>query len=84
MRYVRPSSRSDRPEPIPWVAMELNDDNMFIASSDVDAALAISTVIDGEEFDAARLDRRWREFCLNSEQYVAEATRPRPQVRQTA
>ena len=64
--------------------MERNDDNMIIASSDVDADLAIPTVIDGDEFDKARLDQRWREFCLNAEQYVAETTRPRPQVRQTA
>jgi hypothetical protein len=64
--------------------MERNDDNMIIASSDVDAALAIPTVIDADEFDKARLDQRWREFCLNAEQYVAETTRPRPQVRQTA
>jgi hypothetical protein len=64
--------------------MERMDDNMIIASSDVDAALASPTVIDGDEFDKARLDQRWREFCLNAEQYVAETTRPRPQVRQTA
>lgn len=64
--------------------MERNDDDMIIASSDVDAALATLTVIDGDEFDKARLDQRWREFCLNAEQYVAETTRPRPQVRQTA
>lgn len=64
--------------------MERNDDNMIIASSDVDAALAMPTAIDGDEFDRARLDQRWREFCLNAEQYVAETTRSRPQVRQTA
>jgi hypothetical protein len=64
--------------------MGRNDDNMIIASSDVDAALAIPTAIDSDELDKARLDQRWREFCLNAEQYVAETTRPRPQVRQTA
>lgn len=64
--------------------MASKDDNMIVASSDVDAALATLTVIDGEEFDKARLDQRWRDFCLNAEQYVAETTRPRPQVRQTA
>jgi hypothetical protein len=57
--------------------MERNEDNMIIASSDVDEALAVSTVIDGEDFDKARLDQRWCEFCLNAEQYVAETTRPR-------
>ena len=57
---------------------------MIVASSDVDEALATSTVIDSDEFDKVRLDQRWREFCLNAEQYVAETTRPRPQVRQTA
>jgi hypothetical protein len=64
--------------------MAPKDDNMIVASSDVDEALATSTVIDSDEFDKARLDQRWREFCLNAEQYVAETTRPRPQVRQTA
>jgi hypothetical protein len=64
--------------------MALKDDNMIVASSDVDAALAAPTVIDSEEFDKARLDQRWRDFCLNAEQYVAETTRPRPHVRQTA
>lgn len=64
--------------------MASKDDNMVVASSDVDAALATSTVIDSDEFDKARLDQRWRDFCLNAEQYVAETTRPRPQVRQTA
>jgi hypothetical protein len=64
--------------------MERTDDNMIIASSDVDRALASPTVIDGDEFDKAQLDPRWHEFCLNAEQYVAEMTRSRPQVRQTA
>lgn len=64
--------------------MAPKDDNMIVASSDVDEALATYTVIDSDEFDKARLDQRWREFCLNAEQYVAETTRPRPQVRQTA
>lgn len=64
--------------------MAPKDDKMIIASNDVDAALAAPTVVDSEEFDKARLDQRWREFCLNAEQYVAETTRPRPQVRQTA
>jgi hypothetical protein len=64
--------------------MTSKDDSMIVASSDVDEALATTTVIDSEELDKARLDQRWREFCLNAEQYVAETTRPRPQVRQTA
>lgn len=64
--------------------MASKEDNMIVASSDVDEALATSTVIDSDEFDKVRLDQRWREFCLNAEQYVAETTRPRPQVRQTA
>jgi len=64
--------------------MASKDDNLIVASTEVDEALATPTVIDGDEFDKARLDQRWREFCLNAEQYVAETTRPRPQVRQTA
>ena len=47
--------------------MASKDDNMIVASCDVDAALATPTVIDGDEFDKARLDQRWREFCLNAE-----------------
>jgi hypothetical protein len=64
--------------------MASKDDNTIVASTDVDAALATPTVIDSDEFDKSRLDQRWRDFCLNAEQYVAETTRPRPQVRQTA
>lgn len=56
--------------------MASKDDNMIVASTDVDAALATPTVIDSDEFDKARLDRRWRDFCLNADHYVVETTRP--------
>ena len=60
--------------------MEPQNDNMTIASSDVDQVLVTSTVIDPDEFEKARLDRCWREFCLNADQYVVETTRPRRPV----
>lgn len=78
------SSRSGRREPIPWVAMASNDENLTVASQDVDAAIATPTAIDADELERARLDQRWREFCLNAEQYVAETTRQRPRAGQTA
>lgn len=40
------------------------------------------TVIDADEFAMARLEERWREFCLNAERYVAETTRPQTRVSQ--
>ncbi|MGH2799917.1 MAG: hypothetical protein ACRDM0_20130 [Thermoleophilaceae bacterium] len=77
-------SRSSRPEPIPWVPMASNDEKLTVASEDVDAAIATATAIDADELERARLDQRWREFCLNAEQYVAETTRQRPRAGQTA
>jgi hypothetical protein len=47
-------------------------------------AVDATTVIDADELAKARLDERWREFCLNAEQYVAETTRPRTPTRQPA
>ena len=58
--------------------------NILAASSDAEEAVDTPTVIDAEELDKARLDERWREFCLNAEQYVAETTRPRTRVGQPA
>ena len=60
--------------------MEPQNDNMTIASSNFDQIVVTSTVIDRDEFEEARLDQRWRGFCLNADQYVAETTRPRRQV----
>jgi len=60
------------------------DANPLAASTDVSDAISTPTAIDEEEFAEARLDERWREFCVNAEQYVAETTRPRPRVQQPA
>lgn len=57
---------------------------MTVATTDVDEAIETSTVVDEDELAKARLDERWREFCLNAEQYVAESTRSRPRVEQPA
>lgn len=58
--------------------------NVLAAAADVEEAVRAPTVIDAEELDKARLDERWREFCLNAERYVAETTRPSTRVGQPA
>lgn len=63
--------------------MKPQNDNMTIASSDVEQVLGTSTVIDPDELEKARLDQRWREFCLNADRYVMEATRRRRPVDRT-
>ena len=59
--------------------MAAQDPNVLAASPDVEA-VNTPTAIDADELAEARLDERWREFCLNAEQYVAETTRPAPRV----
>jgi hypothetical protein len=58
--------------------------HVFAAASDPEQAVSAPTVIDADELAKARLDERWREFCLNAEQYVAETTRPGVRTRQPA
>jgi hypothetical protein len=58
--------------------------NVLAASTDAEQAVAVPTVIDADELANARLDERWREFCLNAERYVAETTRPSPHAGQPA
>ncbi len=58
--------------------------DILAASTDADQAVHTPTVIDADELAKARLDERWREFCLNAERYVAETTRPRTRVGQPA
>jgi len=55
---------------------------VLAAAIDAETAVEVSTVIDADELAKARLDERWREFCLNAEQYVAETTRPSTRVGQ--
>lgn len=61
-------------------AMSEREPQIPAASTDVDEATNAPTAIDADELEQARLDERWREFCLNAEQYVAETTRPKPRV----
>jgi hypothetical protein len=56
--------------------------DVLAASVDTETAVDTPTIIDAEELAKARLDERWREFCLNAEQYVAETTRPSARVGQ--
>lgn len=44
--------------------------HVLAAATDPEQAAAAPTVIDADELAKARLDERWREFCLNAEQYV--------------
>ena len=64
--------------------MAAQDRHVLAASPNLDEATGTPTVIDADELAEARLDERWREFCLNAEQYVAETTRPAPRVQQPA
>lgn len=56
--------------------------DVLAASFDTAGAVDTPTLIDADELAKARLDERWREFCLNAEQYVAETTRPSTRVGQ--
>ena len=56
--------------------MDSDRRNVFAASVDPEDAVETPTVIDADDLEKARLDERWREFCLNVERYVAEANLP--------
>lgn len=58
--------------------------DVLAASQDSGKAVDTPTLIDADELAKARLDERWREFCLNAEQYVAETTHPSTRVGQPA
>ena len=62
------------------------DDQRHVLAAEIDAEQAVEapTLIDADELAKARLDERWREFCLNAERYVAETTRPSVRTRQPA
>lgn len=64
----------------------MTDDQRHVlaASTDPEQAVEAPTVIDADELAKARLNERWREFCLNAERYVAETTRPSVRTRQPA
>lgn len=61
-----------------------NRKDILAASADAEKAVGAPTIIDADELAKARLDERWREFCLNAERYVAETTRPSTRVGQPA
>jgi hypothetical protein len=61
-----------------------NQQDILAASTDTEKAVGTPTIIDADELAKARLDERWREFCLNAERYVAETTRPSARVGQPA
>jgi len=64
--------------------MDSDRRNVLAASVDPERAVETPTTIDADELGKARLDERWREFCLNAERYVAETTRPSARVGQRA
>lgn len=61
-----------------------NQQDILAASVYAEKVADTPTVIDADELAKARLDERWREFCLNAERYVAETTRPSTRVGQPA
>lgn len=61
-----------------------DDRHILAASENVEQSTKTPTVIDDDELAEARLDERWRDFCLNAERYVAETTRRQPRVEQPA
>jgi hypothetical protein len=64
--------------------MATDQKDVLAASTDPERAVDTPTVIDADELAKAHLDERWREFCLNAEQYVAETTRPSTRIGQPA
>ena len=64
--------------------MDSDQRDVLAASVNAEKAADTPTVIDPDELAKARLDERWREFCLNAERYVAETTRPSTRVGQPA
>jgi len=56
--------------------MDSDRRNVLAAPVDLREAVETPTMIDADELEEARLDERWRDFCLDAERYVAETTRP--------
>ena len=66
--------RSGRRPALYASGMTETDHSVPVMSTDIGEAVAMPTIIDAAELESARLDERWREFCLNAERYVAETT----------
>jgi hypothetical protein len=65
----------DPGQPIPFTQMANDPRHLLAAPTEPAEAVVTPTVIDAEGFDEAARDRRWREFCLAADSYVAESTR---------
>jgi hypothetical protein len=63
--------------------MAENRSDILAASVDHRTALSLPTIIDPDELAKARLDRRWRDFCLRAELYATRTTWPQPHEGQT-
>lgn len=61
--------------------MTNEEHQVLAATANAEEAINTPTIIDEDELAKARLDERWREFCLNAEDYVAANTRRRAQPR---
>jgi len=66
------------PRPLPSLSMTDDEWHGLAATARPEEALQIPTAIDEKDLANARLDDRWREFCLHAERYVVETTRRRP------
>lgn len=64
--------------------MAEDQNDILAANTDVAEAAQTPTIVDADEFDRESLDRRWRQFCLDADRYVAESTRPLAQASQHA
>jgi hypothetical protein len=82
--YIRDDFRTFPGQSIPLSEMTGDQKDVLAASTSPERTVEVATAIDADELTKARLDERWREFCLNAEQYVAETTRPSTRVRQPA
>lgn len=66
------------------MAMTEPDRHVFAATEDAERDLDEPIVVDADEFSRAAREKRWREFCLNADEYVARTTRPAPRAEQPA
>lgn len=65
-------------------AMAEDQNDILAVNTDVAEAAQAPTIVDADDFDRETLDRRWRQFCLDADRYVAESTRPLVQASQHA
>lgn len=58
--------------------MDDDQPHVLAAAIDVNRDEGAPTAVDADELTKARLDERWREFCLSAGRYAAETLRPVP------